>query len=542
MMSPASCASPPRRPLAGRTVLAAATAMIAVIASGCGGSSSQPTVKASAPTTVSTPTAKQRGGSIVLARSSEPTTFDPNTGATDPGTLQAQIQVFDQLVETVPGNDSPQPGLAKAWHVSSDGLTYTFTLRAAKFSDGSPVTAADAKFSLDRSRDVKFDPGFGGFFDFIKSTAAPSATSLIVTLKEPTPAFLRYLTFNVPSVISRSAFQRLGAKRFAQHPVGSGAFVVKSWARGSDVVLERNPHYWRTSQPYLDQVTLKYVPDDNSRVLLARSHGADVVDDIPFSQVAALRGMAGLDMLVRDVGANDNVWFNTDKKPFSDKYLRRALMFATPIAAISKAVFFGIAPPSNSIFPKQSNWDRTVPVPPLDLSRARAELAKSGTPQGLSMTLTYVGSDQAGKQTASILQSAWGKIGVKVKLQPLDLASLFALMPKGAYDALLFTPTTDSYDVPAEDEFVNNLARKGYPFTYFGTTPVPALSKTFTAASTPSARLAAFAKLQRAYLEDPHALPLVFTPARAAVSANIHNFDFVSTNWWRLDRVWKGAS
>jgi peptide/nickel transport system substrate-binding protein len=474
-----------------------------------------------------------------MARSSEPTTFDPNSGATDPGTLQAQIQVFDQLVETLPGTDQPQPGLASSWHVSPDGTVYTFTLRAAQFSDGSPVTAEDAKFSLDRARDEKTDPGFGGFFDFIKSTAAPTPTTLVVTLKEPTPAFLRFLTFNVPSVISRKAFQRLGAKRFAQHPVGSGPFVLKSWSRGSEVVLERNPHYWRSGLPYLDGVTLKYVPDDNARVLLARSHGADIVDDIPFSQVAALRKLPSVDLLIRDVGANDDVWFNTDKKPFNDKYLRRALMFATPIAAISRAVFFGIAPPSNSIFPKQSNWDATVPVPPLDVDRAKAELGKSATPDGLSMTLTYVGSDQAGKQTASILQDAWGKIGVKVKLQPLDLASLFALMPKGAYDALLFTPTTDSYDVPAEDEFVNNLARKGYPFTYYGTTPVPELSKAFTSASNDADRRAAFAKLQRAYLEDPQALPLVFTPGRAAVAKDVRNFDFVSTNWWRLDRVFK---
>ncbi len=83
-----------------------------------------------------------------MARDQRPTSLVPwiSTGNNN---IFLQEQIYDQLVMLLPGSADPQPGLAEIWDVSTDALTYTFHLRDAKFSDGSPVTADDVKFSLD---------------------------------------------------------------------------------------------------------------------------------------------------------------------------------------------------------------------------------------------------------------------------------------------------------------------------------------------------------------------------------------------------------
>jgi len=95
----------------------------------------------------------KRGGTIVLARPEEPLSFNPYTQG-DNGSIYAIVQVCDQLIEAGPTGTELKPGLAESWDVSPDGLTYTFKLRSAKFSDGNPVTTDDVVFSLGKLNDL----------------------------------------------------------------------------------------------------------------------------------------------------------------------------------------------------------------------------------------------------------------------------------------------------------------------------------------------------------------------------------------------------
>ena len=86
----------------------------------------------------------KRGGVLKFARNFEPVTLGP-FGAADNGTIWTIMMIYDQLVEYQPGSLDPQPGLAKSWEFKNGGKTIVFHLRDAKFSDGSPVTAADVE-------------------------------------------------------------------------------------------------------------------------------------------------------------------------------------------------------------------------------------------------------------------------------------------------------------------------------------------------------------------------------------------------------------
>src|SRR5687768_3901408 len=96
--------------------------------------------------------ALKRGGTLVLARPEEPLSFNPYTQG-DNGSIYAIEQVCESLIEAGPTGRELEPALAESWEVSPDGLTYTFKLRDAKFSDGSPVTIEDVIFSWERLND-----------------------------------------------------------------------------------------------------------------------------------------------------------------------------------------------------------------------------------------------------------------------------------------------------------------------------------------------------------------------------------------------------
>jgi len=513
----------------------------AMFAAGCGGGNGSSGSPSASAAKSAVKIVAQRGGHITMARAEQPSTLDPGLGQSDAGTIQSQIQIYDQLTEILPGHQDISPGLATSWQISPDGKTYTFELRAAKFSDGSPVTSQDVVFTFGRLLDPKVDSGFAPFFGgFIRSVHAQGPSTVVFTLKKRTPAFLAFLSFNVPSIVPKAYFQRVGAAGFAKHPIGSGAFKVVSFKPGQSLVLERNPYYWRAGMPYLDRVTLNFLPDDNARVLAYRSGSAQIADDIPFTQLASVRTQPSTTLLVKQISAVDFVVMNEKSKPqLRDKNVRLALNYAVPRDAIAKTVFGGVAPVANSMIPAIKYWDKSVPPFPYDLAKARRLMAQSATPHGFPLTYTYVAGDSAARAVGTILQDAWGKLGVTVSLHPVDFATLYANLFSGSFDLWAAQPTAASSDVPIDDELAISFLGPTY-HTFFSYYNNPALAAKIADATTnPSEarRRVLFGQIQRMAMADPPFIPLVFTPGRAAVSSEVHGFDYVTTNWFRLDQV-----
>ncbi len=165
----------------------------------------------------------QRGGTLQLASAVEPITLDPNRGQTDPGSQHAQVLIFERLVSLEPGSAEVKPGLAESWKLSDDKRSMTFKLRDAKFSDGSPVTSEDVKFSLDRAADEETDPNFGASLrQMISSITTPDPRTVVIHFTGPQPAILPYMVLAPCSIVSKKAFERIGAKRFGVAPTDAG--------------------------------------------------------------------------------------------------------------------------------------------------------------------------------------------------------------------------------------------------------------------------------------------------------------------------------
>lgn len=479
------------------------------------------------------------GGTLTIDQTDAPTALSPlEAGAGLTSALQVEAQIFDTLVQYLPGSIDPKPGLAKSWTVSPDGLTYTFNLRAAKFSDGTPVTSADVKYSLNQQRLPTAI--YSSLYAPITKIDTPNPSTAVLHLSKMTPGLIYSLGFLAAAVLPSELIHSDGAKAYGRQPIGSGPFKIKRWQQGQKVELVKNENYWNEGQPYLDGVNFVATPSDNTRVLNVQSGTSDVSMGIPYSQVKRLKGLSDVSVLVPPSAAMTVIWMNNAVKPFQDTTVRQALAYATPTSAIKKVAFDGLAEIMNTAMPKLKYWNSDVKPYPYDLAKAKALMAKSPVPNGFSATLAVTGNDQTSNQIAQILQQSWGKIGVKLTIDRLDHGTLQANFGSMKYDMTLFLPAEFTSDIPVEDEFatlqfnsppLNNLR------TNYKNAEAASLAGRATSEEDP-ARKQDFAELQSVTMNDPQSIPLVRAPPTMAVRSSVRDFTYMLVNWFRLETVW----
>jgi peptide/nickel transport system substrate-binding protein len=530
------------RAVRGRTaVTLLAGAFATILLQACGQSAAKPAIPGAqgAATTASDGT-PVHGGTLTIARSYDPQSLNPLTCACDNGSLQVMVEVFDTLVSyaTPDAGATPVPDLARSWSISPDGRTYTFHLRAAAFSNGQPVTAQDVRYSLMRASDPA--SSYGGLYP-ISSIQTPDSSTVVLRLKTPAPGLIYALGFPAASIVPEVLVRREGDAAFSQHPVGSGPFVVSRWLHGQELDLAPNPRYWQSGLPYLSAVRMLYVPNDNTRILNIRTGAVDIADEIPFSQVKSLEA-DGTRVLVQPSSAIDTVILNNSLAPLGNLAVRQALAYATPVQAIAKTAFAGLAPVMNTVMPKLKYWNSAVKTYPYDIARAKQLLARSPFPHGFALTLSIVGSDTPSQQTAQIVQASWAQIGVNVKIQQYDYGTIQSRWAAGQYQSTLLIPDADTSDLPVDDEYAHglfdNYAADKNLYSYYRNPVAQRLAVAGLTANDESARRAAFEKLQEVTMAAAPSIPLVWAPFRAAVAGNVHGFGYVLVGWYPLQRVW----
>src|SRR5215813_3014633 len=226
-----------------------------------------------------------KGGSLVVARPADIFTFDPyNTQ--DDRSIFTELTVYERLVRLSADGKGVDPELAVEWKVAPDGLLADFKLRkGVQFSDGTPMTADDVVFSLTRAIDQKGSWGF--LFSPVKAVTKVDEGTVRLEMSEPFAPLLPALSTFAASIYSKANFQKYGDQA-GEHPLGTGAFMLKNWDKGTQVVLERNPHYWQAGKPYLDSVVFRVVGDDNARVIQLTSGDVQLATDVPANQIPQL--------------------------------------------------------------------------------------------------------------------------------------------------------------------------------------------------------------------------------------------------------------
>lgn len=480
------------------------------------------------------------GGTVVMARDSEPLTLNP-IGASDNGSIFMIVQIFDTLVETQDA-PIPQPALAESWTVSDDSMTWTFNLRpGAMFSNGDPVTCEDVKFSIDRFADPEINVSYGGFGSSIESTECVDESTFVIQQNRVEGAFLDYLSTFIPSIIPKAVYEEMGDEAFGENPIGSGPYMVKEWVRGQRLVLERNPYYWKEGQPYVDEFVIEYIPDDNTRMLKIESGEAQLATEVPYSQLERIDALDGVHVQIEDVMAWDAVWFNVRQPPLDDPNVIRALNYATPKEAMLQSLMYGAGEIANHVIAKVKYWDPTVEPYPYDLEQAQQFMADSSVPDGFSMNCLIVAGDQAERQQAEILQQEWAKIGVDITIEAVDVSTIWERWTSGDEMCFTYPGAGLSSDALSDD----NLAVVFFDYTggadsfWTGWNNEQATALVAQAGGTidEQVRTDTFHELQRLVMTEYPAVPLFFIKARTAVADNIEGFKTLPVKWWNLEEV-----
>jgi oligopeptide transport system substrate-binding protein len=331
------------------------------------------------------------------------------------------------------------PDLAESWKVSDDGLKYTFTLRPnAKFSDGTPVTASDAVWSLTHSLDPSTGGWTGPFYlsnivgsdDVVngKTTTLSGAVAvddhtLELTIKQPSAYFLAQLTFGSAKIISQKAAQA-DPTGWEFKPLSSGAFQVQEWNHGQNLILVPNTNYYQVSP--IATLTMPFIQDSETAFQLYRTGQLDIMgsqqNGVPAEHVAEVSSLPDFrttaSFAVRYVG------FNNLQKPFDNVKVRQAFAMAIDKATLANDVLGGTVVPTDRILPAGIPGSE-LPIKGLSFNANAAKQALSDagyTPDNIGpIKLTY-GVEGDNERVVTVLQAMWKQnLGVDVTLEPLEL-------------------------------------------------------------------------------------------------------------------------
>ncbi|TKA95003.1 ABC transporter substrate-binding protein [Cereibacter changlensis] len=377
-----------------------------------------------------------------VAMGSDPLSLDP-IATSDNGSIWTQLLIFDTLIRPDRTGEGLESGLAESWAVSEDGLTLTFKLRDAKFSDGTPVTAEDVQFSIARAASEA--SGWGRFYRPITGFQIMNDHEIVMTLAEPfTPAFNNLALF-AAAILPKAQVEAKG-EAFFEAPVGSGPFVLKAWNRGSKIELEKNPHYWQEGKPHVDAAVLEIVTEPSARVIKLEAGEVDIALDPPLNQLEALDAKDGISVGQTIPYRADFVQLNTTKKPFDDERVRQALNLAVDKEALVQGVLYGAGKPAASAMPVMAYADPDLAPYAYDPARAKELLAEAGYAGGFEAQLVVDSGAATSRNAAIALQAMLQQVGVKLKVQMLEGGTQWETTKAGNYEMSVSYTTSDTID------------------------------------------------------------------------------------------------
>ena len=486
----------------------------------------------------------KRGGTLTFARASDCIYLDP-VHTSQNADIWISLNIHDTLIQPSPDGTALQPGLAEAYEVSEDGLTVTLKIRPdLKFADGSPLALSDIKWSLDRARTKES----GGTFQFMLESIAEVVTTppstVVLKMSHPDPAILQALaTFNAGIMSEKLVMASPGddleakSKSFAERPIGSGPFMLTSWTHNSEMVLSRNPHYWKPAAdgkplPYLDKIRFLIIPDDATRILKLKAGEIDGTEFVPFSRVAELKADPKVNMVLYP--SAKVIYFNLNnrptfkdgsKNPMADVRVRQALNYATDKQAMIQVLSYGVGAVQQTFMPSSTPYAYTKGAPyPYDPAKAKKLLAEAGYPNGFEVTSMALAGNVDDVTQLSALQQMWGDVGVKVKIEQLESATRLTRFKAGEYQMRTSLWTNDIND---PNEITSYFAyyptvegnRSGYR-----NEAVEKLFLDSQKAMDPKKREADYIELQKLYIADAPIVFLLEVPYPIALSKRVKDF------------------
>jgi peptide/nickel transport system substrate-binding protein len=487
-----------------------------------------------APALLAAPSAALAKGTLRLAQTQDLVSLDP-IATSDNASIYAQLLVYDTLLRPSRDATKLEPGLAESWKISDDGMTYTFKLREAKFSDGAPVTAADVAFSLKRA--ASDASNWKRFFAGIETIETPDERTVVLKLKKVFTPLLNNLALFSSAILPQKAFEAAGDK-FFEKPIGSGPFTVAAWNKGQGLSLKKNANYWQAGKPDLDGAELMVIPEGNSRVLKLQAGEVDAAIDIPLNQLQGLSRDGKIKTAVATVFRTDFVLMNTRKKPFDDLRVRQALNYAIDKEGLLKALLYGTGKISNSPMPPMAYADANLKPYPHDIAKAKALLAEAGLKDGFKTTLLVNAGNPLHRQLGQALQATLRQIGITADIRLAEGGTHWTTTKAGDYEMAVAYASSDTID---PDQLVGfllvNPERANAYHTEWKNERINELYEKERVTADGPARGEMFKEIVKLAHEGAPSIFLFYPGTSYAHRDNVEGFEILPTSNFRLEDV-----
>ncbi len=412
-------------------------------------------------------------------------TQDPRIGgtagfsvATDPDTLDIQKSssgVTSAIMELVGGgliSLDPKTGalipyLAKSWTISPDGKTITFILKdGIKFHDGSPLTAEDYAWTLNRAIDpITASPVSGSMIQGMTQATALDPLTLQITLSQPNFYILNGLAIGgYLAPYSKAYAEAKGDDYLARNPMSVGPYIFKEWRTGESITLERNPDFtwgpdYAPGPRFVQTIVFKIIPDQATDIA-ALEAGETVTTGVPQSEISRFEDPTKF-TIYHSMGQTlyPALAFNQDKDPWKDIKVRQALSYAIDRQSIVDVflqgqgeISYGPLPPSIPGYTKDVETFYHY-----DSAKALSTFAEAGYTPDASGIMSKAGVPLTIKLLTpsydfiipelEIVKEQLKTIGIDVTIESLDPSLVDANASKGDYDLLVTGYNYNSADI-----------------------------------------------------------------------------------------------
>jgi peptide/nickel transport system substrate-binding protein len=351
-------------------------------------------------------------------------------------------------------------------------------------------------------------------FESVKSVDVIDEYTIAFTLTEPLAPFINNLAMTQFSMISPEAVKKYG-RDISSNPVGTGPFKFVSWTRGREVVLEKNPDYFR-GPAKLDRLIFRTIIDDNVRQNELEAGTINLMTDVIPDNLAALRINPKFQVIEQ---AGMHVWYlsmNCSRPPFDKREVRQAMYYAVDRQAIVDNILQGTGTLAHNMVPPMTfAYTDDVPKYGYEPDRARALLAAAGYPNGFTVDFHIPESGSGMQQPEAMaiaIQSDLARVGINLNIIKTEWGAYLDMVwrPIEEQDILLLEMSYAA-DNGDPDNFLYTLCagrqipQLGYNFAYYSNDEFDNILIQARTTSDPARRIALYDVAQKMLMtEVPH--------------------------------------
>lgn len=360
--------------------------------------------------------------------------LDPSKD-TSPLGFNYRLNVYDALTELQ--RDGEMNGrLAESWTHSDDLKTWTFKLRdGVKFHDGSPFTADDVVFTIERVLGDATTP-LRTYVRLVEKVEALDPLTVSFTLNQPYSLFYRQISY--VNIMSRAYFDKVGDQGYATKPVGTGPYKLVEWVKDDRFVLEANADYWRGA-PAVKSATFRPIPAEASRATALMSGEIDLVPSLPPSLQAQLERSDKVETKTAPSFRTIFLGLNTTVAPLNNPKIREAIDRGIDREAITSKLLRGLGQPAGIMVPPMNiGFDASLEPVKFDPEAAKALVAEAGY-NGEPIKIQYPANNIAmANESVQAIAGYMTNLGLKVEIVPMEFTAFFPVWLQAKAESMYF--------------------------------------------------------------------------------------------------------